>query len=226
MDRRVIAIDGPSGAGKSSMAKRLGREFGFLHVDTGALYRAVGLAALRQGLAIDDREGVEALCGTLDVRAELSESGQRTVLNGEDVSSAIRVNEVSRWASAVSAFPGVRRFLLDTQRRTAETQNVIMDGRDIATVVLPDADLKIYLTASEESRAQRRWEELCGRGENVPLDQIRREIRARDEADMNRAVAPLRRHPDAVLVDTSWLTFDEGYALLKKTVSEGLDRVR
>ncbi|MBR4941062.1 MAG: (d)CMP kinase [Clostridia bacterium] len=220
-----IAIDGPSGAGKSTMADRLGKEFGFLHVDTGAMYRAVGLAALRRGIDKSDREGVEAMCGDLDVRAELSENGQITYLNGEDVSLAIRENAVSGYASAVSAYPAVRSFLLDLQRKTAESQNVIMDGRDIATVVLPDADVKIYLTASVDSRAQRRFEELKERGQSVELDTVKKEIEARDLADSTRKIAPLKRHPDAILADTSWMSFEEGYALMKKIISEALDRV-
>ncbi|MGN1452145.1 MAG: (d)CMP kinase [Eubacteriales bacterium] len=221
-----IAIDGPSGAGKSTMADRLGREFGFLHVDTGAMYRAVGLAVKRRGIDVKDREAVEALCGELDIRAELSENGQRTVLNGEDVSKAIRENSVSAYASAVAAYPGVRAFLLELQRETARTQNVIMDGRDIGTVVLPDAGIKIYLTASARSRAKRRFDELRERGEAVDEEEILREIEARDRADSTRKIAPLTRHPDAVLADTSWLSFEEGYSLLRKIVAEELDRVR
>lgn len=221
-----IAIDGPSGAGKSTMADRLGREFGFLHVDTGAMYRAVGLAVKRRGIDVKDREAVEALCGELDIRAELSENGQRTVLNGEDVSKAIRENSVSAYASAVAAYPGVRAFLLELQRETARTQNVIMDGRDIGTVVLPDAGIKIYLTASARSRAKRRFDELRERGEAVDEEEILREIEARDRADSTREIAPLTRHPDAVLADTSWLSFEEGYSLLRKIVAEELGRVR
>lgn len=220
-----IAIDGPSGAGKSTMADRLGKEFGFLHVDTGALYRAVGLAALRAGVDKSDREAVEALLPGISVRAELSENGQATFLCGEDVSLAIRENAVSAYASAVSAHPGVRAFLLDLQRDTAANQNVIMDGRDIATVVLPEADVKIYLTASVESRAVRRFEELLQRGQQVDAEAVKREIEARDIADSTREIAPLRRHPEAILADTSGLSFEEGYALLRKIVSEALSRV-
>ncbi len=220
-----IAIDGPSGAGKSTMADRLGREFGFLHVDTGAMYRAVGLAVLRRGIDMADRNAVCGILAELDVRAELSENGQVTYLNGEDVSKAIRENAVSAYASAVSAYPEVRAFLLELQRKTAKSQSIIMDGRDIATVVLPDADVKIYLTASVDSRAQRRYDELVSRGESVELETIKAEIEARDHADSTRAIAPLKRHPEAVLADTSWLEFDEGYALLKKIVSEALNGV-
>ena len=220
-----IAIDGPSGAGKSTMADNLGREFGFLHVDTGAMYRAVGLAAIRAGISKDDREAVEALLPSVEVRAELSENGQVTYLNGEDVSLAIRRNEVSAYASAVSAYPAVRSFLLELQRRTAESQNVIMDGRDIATVVLPNADVKIYLTASVQSRATRRYEELLAGGQNVDFETVKREIEARDHADSTRAISPLTRHPEAVLADTSDMEFDEGYDLLRGIVSEALKHV-
>ena len=220
-----IAIDGPSGAGKSTMSHRLGKEFGFLHVDTGAMYRAVGLAAMRAGVDKSDKAAVEAMLPSLDVRAELSENGQATYLNGEDVSLAIRENAVSAYASAVSAYPAVRAFLLELQRETAATQNVIMDGRDIATVVLPNADIKIYLTASVESRAARRYEELTQRGQSVDAETVKKEIEARDLADSTREIAPLKRHPEAQLADTSWLSFEEGYALLKKIVSEGLSRV-
>ncbi|MBQ1222742.1 MAG: (d)CMP kinase [Oscillospiraceae bacterium] len=220
-----IAIDGPSGAGKSTMADRLGKDFGFLHVDTGAMYRAVGLAAVRAGIDKSDREAVEALLADVEVRAELSENGQVTYLNGEDVSRAIRENIVSGYASAVSAYPAVRSFLLEFQRQTARSQSVIMDGRDIATVVLPDADIKIYLTASVEARAERRYKELLERGQQVDFETVKKEIEARDYADSTRAVAPLTRHPEAVLVDTSDFDFEESYSLLKKIVSEALSCV-
>ena len=217
-----IAIDGPSGAGKSTLADRLAKEFGFLHVDTGAMYRAVGLAAIRAGVDKDDSAGVEALLSKISVRAELSENGQVTYLDGEDVSLAIRENLVSAYASAVSAYPAVRSFLLELQRETARTQNVIMDGRDIATVVLPDADVKIYLTASVEARAVRRYRELLERGQNVDLETVKREIEARDYADSTRKIAPLTRHPEAILADTSELSFGESYGLLRGIVSEAL----
>lgn len=220
-----IAIDGPSGAGKSTMADRLGKEFGFLHVDTGAMYRAVGLAAVRARIDKADSEAVEALLANVEVRAELSENGQVTYLNGEDVSLAIRENIVSAYASAVSAYPAVRSFLLELQRQTARSQSVIMDGRDIATVVLPDADVKIYLTASVEARAERRYKELLERGQQVDFETVKKEIEARDHADSTRAIAPLTRHPDAILADTSNFSFEEGYLLLKKIVSEALNGV-
>ena len=220
-----IAIDGPSGAGKSTLADRLGKEFGFLHVDTGAMYRAVGLAAVRAGIDKDDVEAVGAMLSDIDVKATLSENGQVTYLNGEDVSLAIRENAVSAYASAVSAYPAVRSFLLDLQRQTAISQNVIMDGRDIATVVLPDADVKIYLTASVEARAERRYKELLERGQQVDFDTVKKEIETRDYADSTRTIAPLTRHPDAILADTSNYDFEESYSLLKKIVSEALNGV-
>ena len=220
-----IAIDGPSGAGKSTMADRLGKEFGFLHVDTGAMYRAVGLAAVRAGVDKGDSAAVCALLSEIEVRAELSENGQVTYLNGEDVSLAIRENVVSAYASAVSAYPEVRSFLLELQRQTARSQNVIMDGRDIATVVLPDADVKIYLSASVEARAERRYKELLERGQQVDLETVKKEIEARDYADSTRAIAPLTRHPEAIFADTSELDFEGGYKLLKKIVSEALNGV-
>jgi cytidylate kinase len=201
-----IAIDGPSGAGKSTLARALATKLGFLYVDTGAIYRTVGLAVARQGR---DCTLVEEVGPCLrDLHIDLTygaDGGQRMQLNGEDVTEAIRQNEVSRYASQVSAHAIVRDFLLDRQRTLAKANNVIMDGRDIGTVVLPQADLKIFLTASVEERAKRRHRELLEKGQSVDLETIQAEIAQRDFDDSHRAVAPLTRAHDAVLVDTTGL---------------------
>lgn len=204
--RYAIAVDGPSGAGKSSLARRAAKELNFIYVDTGAIYRTVGYAALRQGGAAD----VLALLPELRVTMGYGSDGlQRMYLNGEDVTEQIRLPEVSMLASQVSALPEVRAFLLDMQRRMAEKHSVIMDGRDIGTVVLPHADVKIFLTASVEDRAQRRYRELRDRGVAKDFDQLLGEIRQRDYNDAHRAVAPLRPAEDAVLLDTTGNTFDQ-----------------
>ena len=206
----AIAIDGPSGAGKSSLARRCAAAFDFIYVDTGAIYRTVGLAALRRGIDRRDEETVKALLPELAIEMRYNEAGeQRMYLNGEDVSREIRLPEISICASDVSALPAVRAFLLDMQRKMAREHNVIMDGRDIGTVVLPDATVKIYLTATPEARAQRRMLQLREKGDKTPFEEILNEVNARDDQDMHREVTPLRRADDAVLVDSSDLTFDE-----------------
>ena len=217
-----IAIDGPSGAGKSTLARMLAGELGFLYVDTGALYRAVGLAAMRAGLAVDDREGVSALLGGIAVSLEHGENGQRTLLGGQDVSGDIRTELASKYASAVSAFPEVRGFLLETQRRLARENSVVMDGRDIGTVVLPEAWVKIFLTASPVDRARRRYEEQLGRGTDVPFEEILKSITERDRNDSSREAAPLKRHDDAVLIDTTGNTLEKSASVLRRAVLEKL----
>ena len=210
-----IAFDGPSGAGKSSLAKRVAAEFGFIYVDTGAIYRTVGLAAYRAGIDRKDENAVAALLPKLDIKMGYNDEGeQRMFLNGEDVSAQIRLPEISICASDVAALPSVRAFLLGLQRKTAEENNVIMDGRDIGTVVLPDADLKVFLTASAEARANRRLLELKAKGVNAEYDDVLRDIMYRDEQDSQRASAPLKQAEDAILADTTELDFEESFRLL------------
>lgn len=209
-----VAIDGPSGAGKSSLARRCAAELGFLYVDTGAIYRTVGLAALRRGVDCKNEQAVAAILPELDIRMGYENGEQKMFLNGEDVSREIRMPEISMCASDVSAHAVVRDFLMEMQRKLARENMVIMDGRDIGTVVLPDAKLKIYLTASAEARAERRMKELLTKGVETDFDEVLQDIIRRDEQDMNREVAPLRQAEDAVLVDTTHIGFDESFALL------------
>lgn len=222
-----IAIDGPSGAGKSTLSRKIAEKLHFLYIDTGAMYRAVGLAAVRAGLEPTDTAGIAALAPTLTVTlkpALRGGSGNRVFLNGENVTGLIRTEQVSRYASAVSAVPEVRALLLESQRQAARKQNVLMDGRDIATVVLPDAQIKIFLTASAQERARRRCDELNARGEQAEYETVLADIIARDERDSNRAVAPLRRHPDAVLLDTTGNTFEQSLAQLEAIIKERMPK--
>lgn len=210
-----VAIDGPGGAGKSSLAKRLAAAFGFIYVDTGAIYRTVGLAASRKGIDPKVESSVQAILPELEISMKYNENGEQCMLlNGEDVSKAIRMPEVSLLASSVSAHPTVRSFLLDMQRKFARENNVIMDGRDIGTVVLPDAELKIYLTADVKVRAQRRFMELQQKGVEAKFEDVLAEMEQRDWQDMNREIAPLKRANDAVLVDTSEIDFEESFHVL------------
>ena len=210
-----IAIDGPSGAGKSSLARRLAAEFRFIYVDTGAIYRTVGLAAWRAGIDRKSEAQVSALLPKIEVSIGYDEAGeQRMYLNGEDVSREIRLPEISICASDVSSLQIVRDFLMDMQRKLAMGNNVIMDGRDIGTVVLPEADLKIFLTASPEARAGRRLLELEAKGVETSFEDVLRDIEYRDLQDSSRAAAPLKAAEDAVLVDTSQMDFEESFARL------------
>ena len=219
----AIAIDGPSGAGKSSLARRCAARSGFLYVDTGAIYRTVGLAAYRRGVDRRDETAIEALLPELDIQMAYNEQGeQRMLLNGEDVSEAIRLPEISICASDVSALPGVRAFLLEMQRKMAREHDVIMDGRDIGSVVLPQAELKIFLTASAEARAERRMKELAAKGVQSDFEAVLRDIRYRDEQDSARAAAPLKQAEDAVLVDTTELDFAQSEERLCALVREKL----
>lgn len=218
-----IAVDGPSGAGKSTLANQLASALGYLHVDTGAIYRTVGLAASRSGLEKGDSQGIAALLPELDIALRYAPDGtQEMVLNGEDVTGAIRHHEVSGWASVVSAIPEVRTFLLEMQRRLAREQNVIMDGRDIGTVVLPEADLKIFLTAAPEDRAHRRYLELLERGESADEAVILRDVIDRDRQDIERKIAPLRKAEDAVVADTTGKSREESFQMLLDIVSQRL----
>lgn len=224
MNKHVaIAIDGPSGAGKSSLARRAAAHFGLIYVDTGAIYRCVGLAAHRMDVNTRDAEAVQRILPTLDIRMDYNDAGeQRMFLSDEDVSSDIRLPEISICASNVSAHPAVRAFLLEMQRKMARENSVIMDGRDIGTVVLPDADLKIYLTASAEARAHRRMLELQNKGIDASFEDVLKDIELRDYQDTHRAEAPLRRAEDAVLLDTTEIGFDESFELLCRTIEERL----
>jgi len=216
-----IAIDGPSGAGKSTIARKTAEKFGFIYVDTGAIYRTVGLAAYRRGIASKDSAAVIAMLPELHIELRHGADGlQRMFLDGEDVSDAIRMPEISIYASDVSAVPEVRAFLMEMQRSFARTQNVIMDGRDIGTVVLPDAGLKIFLTASVEARAKRRQLELEKKGKSLPFEEVLRDMEYRDKNDSSRAAAPLRPAEDAVRLDTTQLDFDESCAAVESLIRE------
>ncbi|WP_418972843.1 (d)CMP kinase [Allofournierella sp.] len=213
-----VAIDGPSGAGKSSLAKRLAKELGYLYVDTGAMYRAIGLYALRAGADPQDAAAVLALLPGIRIELAYVGGAQRVFLNGEDVSEAIRTEAVGMAASGVSAHQGVRDFLLELQRRLARTHDLLMDGRDIGTVILPNATVKIFLTASAEARAARRLAQLLQKGQTADYDTVLADICRRDRQDIERAAAPLRQAPDAVLVDTSELDFEQSFQALKAII--------
>ena len=215
-----VAIDGPAGAGKSTLARRLAADFGYIYVDTGAMFRTIGLYALRAGKEPKDNEAVDALLPNITLEFAFIEGEQHIYLNGEDVSTAIRTEEVGMAASAVGANPAVRAFLLEMQRDMAKTQNILMDGRDIGTVVLPNATVKIFLTATPEARAERRYKELLMKGEKHDYQNVLADVRARDYQDTHRAAAPLRQAEDAVLVDTSELNFDQSFEALKKVIQD------
>ena len=218
-----IAIDGPAGAGKSTLAKALAARLGFLYVDTGAIYRTVGLSVARSGGDCGDKAQVLARLPEIRIAMTYGEDGlQHMLLNGQDVTREIRLPEISMYASAVSALPAVRAFLLEMQRDLARKHSVIMDGRDIGTVVLPDAEVKIFLTASAEVRAQRRCLELEQRGTPKPYDEVLRELNERDYNDSHRAAAPLRAAEDAIVVDTSALDFDASREALLALIRERL----
>ena len=216
-----IAIDGPSGAGKSTLAKSLAAKLGYLYVDTGAIYRTIGYHAFSNGIDPKDEAAVVGALPDIKVEMTYGDDGlQHMLLNGQDVTREIRLPEISMYASAVSAHPGVRSFLLEMQRQLARTNNVIMDGRDIGTVVLPDAKVKVYLTASAEERARRRCLELEQRGTPEPIEKVLHEIEERDWNDSHRAVAPLRQAEDAVLLDTTELDFRQSEEALLKIIEE------
>ena len=218
-----IAIDGPSGAGKSTAARAAAAKLGYIYVDTGALYRAVGVAALRRGIATDNAAAVAAMLPELEISLRFEAGEQHVYLNGEDVSTDIRLPEASMAASNVSAVPAVRAFLLDLQKNLAKANNCLMDGRDIGTVVLPDAQLKVFLTASPEVRAARRYKELIERGTPVEYETLLEEIKQRDYNDSHRAVAPLKPADDAVYLDTGDMTLAEVIAAVAALAREKLD---
>ncbi len=202
----AVAIDGPAGAGKSTIARAAAEQLGFIYVDTGALYRTIGLAAYRRDIDGTDTAGIIKMLPEISVDLNYQDGVQYVLLDGEDVSSCIRTPQISVYASQVSAIPEVRAYLLDLQRQMAQKRSVIMDGRDIGTVILPNAQVKIFLTASAEARAERRCAELREKGEQVTVQEVLADMQARDEKDTSRAVAPLRQAEDAVCVDTSALT--------------------
>ena len=204
--RKQIAIDGPAGAGKSTVARAVAQKLGYVYIDTGAMYRAMALYFLRKGIDAQDCAAIEAVCDGADITISHEDGEQQVFLNGENVSKSIRTQEVSQAASVVSAVPKVRERMLVLQRRLAQTKDVVMDGRDIGTCVLPDAPCKIFLTARVSERARRRFEEYVAKGEAADLATIEREIAERDERDRTRKISPLRQAQDAVCVDTSDMT--------------------
>lgn len=204
-----IAIDGPAGAGKSTIAKKVAKELSFIYVDTGAMYRGLAIHFLDKGIQPQETEKVIEACKDAEVTIAYEDAVQHVYLNGKDISSRLRNEEVGNMASVTSAIPEVRKKLLELQQNLAKTQNVIMDGRDIGTCVLPHADVKVYLTASVETRAKRRYQELQEKGEDCNLEEIAHDIEERDRRDMTREIAPLKQAEDAVLVDSSDMTIAE-----------------
>lgn len=216
-----VAVDGPSGAGKSTLSKAVAAELGIVYVDTGAIYRTIGYYIFDHAIDPKDASAVISVLPQLEIEMRYGDDGlQHMYLNGQDVTKEIRLPQISMYASAVSAIPEVRTFLLEMQREMARHNSVIMDGRDIGTVVLPDADVKIFLTAAVETRAQRRWEELRQRGTERPFEEVLREMEERDFNDSNRAAAPLKQADDAVLVETSALNFEESKAKILQVIRE------
>ena len=219
-----IAIDGPAGAGKSTIARLVAKKLGFVYVDTGAMYRAMALYFIRRGISPEDEAAVSAAAREADILIRYEDGAQQVILNGENVSGLIRTEAVGNMASATSVYPEVRAHLLDLQRSLAKSTDVIMDGRDIGTCILPDADAKIFLTASTHVRALRRYKELEEKGERCNLQEIEQDIKERDHRDMTRAVAPLKQAADAVLVDGSDLTIEQVVErIIGVAVSHGLE---
>ena len=218
----AIAIDGPAGAGKSTIAKILAKELELIYVDTGALYRTIGYYVTSKGIDTADTEAVVAALDGLKVELGYVDGVQRVFANGEDVSDLIRTPAISMAASAVSAIPAVRAYLLDTQRNIAATHSVIMDGRDIGTVILPDAKIKIFLSASPESRAKRRYDELQAKGDPATYEEVLADMIKRDYDDSHRAIAPLKQAEDAIPVDTSGETLEQSVARMKEIVYKKL----
>lgn len=218
----MIAIDGPSGAGKSTLSKQLAEHLQYVYIDTGAMYRAVALRALRANISMEDIPAIEKMLETISIELQYGENGQLIFLDGEDVSSFIRTPEVSMAASAVSAIPAVRFKMVDLQRKIAENKNVIMDGRDIGTYVLPQAEVKIFLTASLQDRAYRRFLELQEKGQKVSLQEVEQDMQRRDHDDSNRAMAPLKPAEDAIILNTTGFSKEESFDLLLQTIKNHL----
>ncbi len=218
-----IAIDGPSGAGKSTISKLAAERFGYVYVDTGALYRAVGLYAVRCGIDPQNAEQSEAILKDMSIEMMYVKGHQRVYLNGEDVTDDLRTPQISKAASDISAYPAVRRFLLDTQRKLAAENNVIMDGRDIGTTILPDAQIKIFLTASAEDRARRRYDELIAKGEDVTYEGVLADLKQRDYNDSHRAASPLKAADDAILIDTTGNTLEKSVEIIVNTIKSRIE---
>ncbi|NLW19674.1 MAG: (d)CMP kinase [Candidatus Cloacimonetes bacterium] len=221
--RLIIAIDGPAASGKSTTARLLARRLGYVYLDTGAMYRACALQLLRDGISLEDLPAIEAMLKDLDIRVEISGEENRILLGTEDVSQAIRANEISQLASSVSALPAVRHRMVELQREMASAGGFILDGRDIGTYVFPNADLKIFLTAAPEIRAHRRWLELKNKGVEKDLDAILAEIKERDHNDSSRSLAPLAVAEDAIVLDNSQLTIDQQVESLHGLVLQTLE---
>ncbi|MBR1390603.1 MAG: (d)CMP kinase [Lachnospiraceae bacterium] len=219
-----IAIDGPAGAGKSTIARILAKELSFIYVDTGAMYRTMALYFFEAGIAAEDEAAISSACGNVAVTIVYEKGEQQVLLNGENVTGKLRTEQVGNMASAISVYPKVREKLVVLQQKLAEDTDVIMDGRDIGTCVLPNAQIKIYLTASVETRAKRRYEELTAKGQSCELAKIARDIRERDARDMNRPVSPLRQAEDAVTVDTSDLTIEEVVSVIRNIYEEKIQK--
>ena len=215
-----VAIDGPAGAGKSTIAKIVGKEKGFVYVDTGAMFRALAIYFIRQGIKADEHEKISASLSGADVTIEYINGEQQVLLNGENVTPILRTEEVGNMASASSVNGDVRAKMKELQQKLAATTNVVMDGRDIGTVILPNAQVKVYLTASVEVRAERRYKELVEKGLEADLEKIKKDIEERDYRDMNRDIAPLRQAEDATLVDSSYLTIEESAAVIMNLIDK------
>ncbi|HJA36220.1 MAG TPA: (d)CMP kinase [Firmicutes bacterium] len=220
-----VAIDGPSGAGKSTMARLLAQQLGFVYVDTGAMYRSIGLYAKRAGIGLEEIEAIVPRLPEITIQLRYTDGVQHIFLNGEDVSEEIRTEIISRYASAVSTLAPVREYLLELQRGLARDHDVIMDGRDIGTVILPHAQVKIFLTASAEERARRRYQELLEKGQAVEYDQVYQDLLARDEKDTSRAAAPLKPAADAVQLNSTAYTLEETLERMKTIIGEKTQNV-
>lgn len=220
-----IAIDGPSGAGKSSMAKEVAKKLGFIYIDTGALYRAVGLYVLRKGINSNDTDKICEVLPQIKITLKHKNGSQHVFLNDEDVTGAIRTPLASKYSSDVSAVPAVRKSLFLLQRELADMHNVVMDGRDIGTVVLPDADVKIFLTASAKERAKRRYAELCKKGTDVCFEDVLADMKQRDKNDSSRETAPLKKAEDAILLDTTALNYDQSLNKILAIIEEKRNNV-
>ena len=217
-----IAIDGPAGAGKSTIAKRLAKKLGFIYVDTGAMYRAMAYYFLQHNIDAKDENAIAAACPDVDVTITYENGEQQVLLNGENVNGVIRNEEVGNMASSTSVYPVVRKKLVELQRQLAKSADVIMDGRDIGTTVLPDAFVKIYLTASSDARAKRRYDELTAKGEQCDINDIKEDIEKRDYQDMHREISPLKQADDAILLDTSNMNIEQVVAAMRDIIDKAI----
>ena len=220
--RYNIAIDGPAGAGKSTIAKRLAKELGAIYVDTGAMYRAMAYYFIQKGVDKDDIDTITKLCKDVEVSISYENGEQQVILNGENITGFIRQEAVGNMASATSVYPVVREKLVELQRQLAKTSDVVMDGRDIGTTVLPDAFVKIYLTASSDARAKRRYDELAAKGEQCDINDIKEDIEKRDYQDMHREISPLKQADDAILLDTSNMNIEQVVAAMRDIIDKAI----